>query len=143
MIMHNINRQKGFTLVEVLIAVALLSIAVLGAAAMQIASTGGNSNAIRLTTAVAWNSDTLETLMSTPYADIEDVNIDGAAGLDNTDVVGSLADGTAVQGDYTVFWNVVDDYPIIGTKTIRVITQRRDKGILKSVTQDFTMMEPI
>ncbi len=150
MIMKKDNSQNGFTLIEVLIAIALLTIGILGAATMQIAAIDGNNTAIRLTGAATWGEDTLETFMGLPYAHadlVDDSNAGanaGVTGLDNTDVAGSLADGgPLVQDDFTVFWNVADNYPVFGTKTIRVIVQRRDKGLLKTVTQDFTRMEPI
>lgn len=150
MIMKKTNSQNGFTLIEVLVAIALLTIGILGAATMQIAAIDGNSTAIRLTEAATWGEDTLETFMGLPYAHadlVDDSNAGanaGVTGLDNTDVAGSLADGgPLVQDDFTVFWNVADNYPVFGTKTIRVIVQRRDKGLLKTITQDFTRMEPI
>jgi len=150
MMMKKTNSQNGFTLIEVLVAIALLTIGILGAATMQIAAIDGNNMAIRLTGAATWGEDTLETFMGLPYAHadlVDDSNAGanaGVTGLDNTDVAGSLADGgPVVQDGFTVFWNVADNYPVFGTKTIRVIVQRRDKGLLKTVTQDFTRMEPI
>ncbi|MBV5327054.1 MAG: prepilin-type N-terminal cleavage/methylation domain-containing protein [Chlorobium sp.] len=144
------NSQNGFTLIEVLVAIALLTIGILGAATMQIASIDGNNTAMRLTGAVTWGEDELETLMGLPYAhaDLDDDSNAGAnagvTGLDNTDVAGSLADGgPVVQDNFTVFWNVADDYPVFGTKTLRVIVRRNDKGVIKTVTQDFTKMRPI
>lgn len=140
------NCQHGFTLIEVLIAIVVLTIGILGAATMQIAAIDGNSTAIRLTGAITWGEDRLETLMGLPFAqaDLVDDGNDGVNGLDKTDVVGNLADGGPdVQGVFTVFWNVADNYPVFGTKTIRVIVQRREKGMLRTVTQDFIRMEPI
>lgn len=144
------NNQKGFTLIEVLIAITLLVIGILGAASMQIASIGGNRHAIRVTTAATWAGDKLEALMALPYthADLTDDSNSGAnagvTGLNNTDAAGSLADGGPIlKGDYTLFWNVAENYPLTGCKTIRVLVQRSDKGVVKTVTQDFTKMEPI
>ena len=150
------NSQNGFTLIEVMIAIALLTIGILGAAAMQISSIGGNNLASRLTSAANWASDTHETLMALPYTVavtdplLLDNNANGFAGLDNT-----VADPTAIppipqadggplsQGDYTIFWNVADDYPIVNCKTIRVLVRRNDKGIIKTVSQNFTKMRAI
>jgi prepilin-type N-terminal cleavage/methylation domain-containing protein len=154
MIMEKNNSQNGFTLIEVLIAIALLTIGILGAATMQIASIGGNSLAIRLTSAATWASDTQETLMALPYTApgastptdpmLADDNNNGYAGLDDTDTAGSPADGgPVVQGDYIIFWNVADNYPINNCKTIRVLVRRNDKGIMKTVTQTFTKMRAI
>jgi prepilin-type N-terminal cleavage/methylation domain-containing protein len=150
MIMKKDNSQNGFTLIEVLIAIALLTIGILGAATMQIAAIDGNSTAIRLTEAATWAEDELETLMGRSYTDPDlrdnsntGVNA-GVTGLNNTDVVGSLADGgPVIQNNFTIFWNAADNYPVLGTKTIRVIVRRNDKGIVKTVTRDFIMKEPI
>ena len=150
MIMKKNNFQNGFTLIEVAISILMLTIGILGAMVMQTAAIRGNSTAIHLTGATNAASDRQETLMALSYdaAALMDVNNAGSnagvTGLDNTDVAGSLADGGPVtQGDFTVFWNVADNYPIFGTKTIRVIVQRLDKGELKTITLDFTKMEPI
>ncbi len=43
--MKNNNNQDGFTLIEVMIAIFILTIGILGAAAMQVASIDGNSTA--------------------------------------------------------------------------------------------------
>ena len=144
------NNQNGFTLIEVVIAILLLTVGILGAVIMQDAAIEGNSTAIHLTGGANWASDRQEILMAMSYDDaaLTDVNDTGAnagvTGLDNTDVAGSLADGgPVVQGDFIVFWNVADNYPVFGTKTIRVIVRRLDKGELKTVTLDFTKMGPI
>lgn len=134
------NQQKGFTLIEVLIAMTLLVIGILAVASMQIISLGGNSNAIRVTEASTWAGDKVETLMARPYshADLVDTNGNGVAGLNDTDVVGSLADGgPEVNDGFTVFWNVADNTPVTDCKTIRVIVRRSDKGVSKTVSFDY------
>ncbi len=150
MIMEKNNYQNGFTLIEVVISVLMLMIGILGAIIMQNTAIKGNSAAIHLTGAANSASDRQETLMALSYdnAALMDVNNAGAnagvTGLNNTNVAGSLADGgPIVQGNFTVFWNVADNYPVFGTKTIRVIVQRFDKGVSKTITLDFTKMEPI
>jgi len=142
--MTAMNRQKGFTLIEVLIAMTLLVIGILAVASMQIASLGGNSHAIRVTQASTWADDAIETLMALPYshADLDDDNANGIAGLNDTDTAGSLADGgPMVHGDFTVYWNVAEgavDTPLANTKTIRVIVVRTDKGgWLKTLAVDY------
>lgn len=138
--------QKGFTLVEVLVAITVLTIGILGVAAMQYTSVGGNSLAVRITKASTWGGDSLETLIGRPYthADLLDDNGNGFNGLNDTDTAGSLADGgPVVNGDFTVFWNVADNYPIFGCKTIRVLVQRRDLVFMKTISLDFIKMEPI
>lgn len=142
--------QSGFTLIEVIVAMAVLTIGILGASVMQIQSINGNGFAYRLSTAVHWGGDTMETLMAKAYDDplLVDTSNAGAnagtTGLDNTDAVGSLADGGPVtRENYTIFWNVADDYPVFGTKTIRVIVRRVEQGQQRIVSHDFIKMEPI
>ena len=148
--MKNTTNQDGFTLIEVMIAIFILTIGIIGAASMQVVSIEGNSTAMGLSESATWGGDRLERLMALPYGDamLSDANNAGAnagiAGLDNTDVAGNLADaGPVLQGNFTLFWNVADDYPILGTKTIRVLVRRSDQGTIKTISQDFTKMRPI
>ncbi|OGQ98933.1 MAG: hypothetical protein A2505_03350 [Deltaproteobacteria bacterium RIFOXYD12_FULL_55_16] len=140
------NRQYGFTLVEVLVAMAVLTIGILGVFAMQISSVGGNNLAVRITRATTWADDTVETLMTRAYshADLVDDSGNGILGLNDTDAAGSLADGGPVTplvnglpGDYTIFWNVADDTPLTDCKTIRVIVRRSDNGVVRTVSFDY------
>ncbi len=138
------NHQDGFTLIEVLIAVFMLTVGILGTIIMQTTAIEGNSTASHLSGGANWASDRQETLMALSYDDpaLTDANADGQTGLNNTDT-GNPADGSVVQGDYTIFWNIADNFPVYGTKTIRVIVRRSDKGVQKTVTLDFTKMRPI
>jgi hypothetical protein len=64
----------------------------------------------------------------------------GIAGLEDL----APADGAEDRdGDGTndVFWNVADDYPILGNKTIRVIVAPPGNG--PNLSMDILMMEPI
>lgn len=151
MSMEKYSKQDGFTLIEVIIALFILSVAILGAASMQTTAIFGNNTASRLTGAATQGENQLETLLNLPTDDVTLTDVNSAApnggltGLDNTDVVGRLADGGPIVRDgYTVFWNVADNYPVFGIKTIRVHIRRTDNGgVVKTITQDFTRMEPI
>ena len=167
MSMEKYSKQDGFTLIEVIIALFILSVAILGAASMQTTSIFGNNTASRLTGAATQGENQLEILLNLPidpakgpplvkeglpkdeefwWTDFNHTATnEGEDGLDNTDAVGKMADwGPYVFDNFTVFWNVADDYPIFGAKTIRVHIRRTDNGgVVKTVTQDFTRMEPI
>jgi prepilin-type N-terminal cleavage/methylation domain-containing protein len=143
MIMEKNNSQNGFTLIEVLIAIALLTIGILGAATMQIASIGGNSHAIRITEAATFAEAKIEEFMNLPYDDPlldDDGDRTGKNGLNDTNVVGERADGgPEVHGDFTVYWNVMEtiNVPVDTAKNIRIIVVRSDKGIVKRLTVDY------
>jgi prepilin-type N-terminal cleavage/methylation domain-containing protein len=144
------NNSKGFTLLEILIALFVFAVGILGVATMQISSISENSHALRITEAATIGASELEGLMSVSYSDAsltDNSNLGtnaGVTGLDNTDQAGALADaGPVVQGTYTLFWNVADDYPILGTKTIRMIVRRNDKGVQREISQDFMKLGSI
>jgi type IV pilus assembly protein PilV len=150
MMMKQPFNQNGFTLIEVLTAMLILAFGILGVAIMQSTSIEGNNTANRLTAAAVWGEETIERLMARPFNHIDltdSSNIGanaGTTGLNNTDGVGNLADGgPVVQGNYTIFWNVADNCPVLGTKTIRVIVRRFDNWAQKTVTYDYIKMEPI
>ena len=61
---------KGFTLIEVLVAMAIFSIGILAVGSMQLSATRGSSSARLSTEAVAIAQDQAETLMLLPYASV-------------------------------------------------------------------------
>lgn len=151
-IMEKSNCQKGFTLIEVMIAIFLLTIGILAAGTMQLSSLEGNSHANRITQASTQAGERLETLLAKAYPqdvahldlDLRDINRTGLVGIDDTDIGGNLADGgPVINGDLTIFWNVVDNYPINDCKTIRVIVRRSDKGLMKTVAVDYIKMRSL
>lgn len=146
--MEHTASQKGFTLIEVIMAIALLTVGILAAGSMQISALGGNSQAKQLSHAVVWGEDRLEALMGKPYDDPDLQEKKAAAnviaGLDYTDIGANAADySQVVDPNFTVFWNVADDYPLFGCKTIRVIVRRNDQGNLKTISMDFVKMKNI
>jgi len=155
--------QAGFSLVELLVAVAIFTIGILSVNAMQITSINGNSTANRVSRSTNWASDKIERLISLDYDDaaLNDTDGDGTNqdgdgdgvddddgngvntdldnnGIDDDDDYGldhvsnnvTMADGweTSPDGEYSVFWNVAVDYPMPGTKTIRIYVTRLEAG---------------
>lgn len=145
------NQSQGFTLIEVLIAMAIFSIGILGVAAMQTSSTRGNSAAGRVTSNVTWAADRLETLMALPYthADLSAGNHSVAAGnlTTTTDGIDNNSDGRIDEagetGNIDIQWIVTDDMPMNRTKTIRIIVTRTGPGGNREVTLNQVVPEII
>jgi len=60
--------NKGFTIIEVLIAMAIFAIGILGVATMQISSINGNASVRKYSEAAAFAQDQIELLMSAPFS---------------------------------------------------------------------------
>ena len=96
--------SRGFTLAEVLIAMAIFSVGILAVGAMQINSANTNTGARIHTEESTWVVDQIERLTALDY--------------DNADLTDG--DHAVVQGPYTVSWTVTDDSPVAGAKRITV-----------------------
>ncbi|MGA1843832.1 MAG: type IV pilus modification PilV family protein [bacterium] len=130
--------QQGFSLLEVLISIGIFAIGILGASVLLINTIKGNAVSIRLSTATQLASKQMEEIMLIDYASLMDHDGDGLAGLDDTDA--STADGIrlnlkggGVGERYNLYWNVAENAPVAGTKTVRVIVAwhggTRDKRV--------------
>ncbi|MDY6844161.1 MAG: prepilin-type N-terminal cleavage/methylation domain-containing protein [Thermodesulfobacteriota bacterium] len=128
----NRKTQEGFTLLEVLIALAIFSFGILGIASMQVTSIQGNAYASGLTEAATWAQDRMERLTALNYthANLNDTDgDDGGPGVGGgLDDIGGNADYQVVQGIYTINWNIAEDFPLDNTKTIRVIVVWNENG---------------
>jgi type IV pilus modification protein PilV len=137
--MNVLSKSEGFTLIEVIVALAVLTIGILAVNAMQTVSVRGNSTANRLTTAATWATDRAEVLFNLEYDD-DDLMDDGGGAADGlaglNDATAATADGNALSpdGDYTIYWNVAEDEPMPNLKTINVIITYTGTGTAKTVT---------
>ena len=149
------RNQRGFTILEVLIAIVILGVAMFALSKLQTASIGSNYNSRRTSIATILAQDKMEELMNLSYTDsqLTDTennwgnnefdwsrdkdhdNSDGPSGAANPiDENGnSLAEGSA--GGYNRYWNVVDNVPTTNMKTIAVRIEWTDKST-HSVTID-------
>ncbi|MCP4605809.1 MAG: prepilin-type N-terminal cleavage/methylation domain-containing protein [Proteobacteria bacterium] len=116
------NRENGFTLVEIMIGIVVLSLGLLAIASMQMTAAKGNAHGKSITTAVTWAQEKVEYLMTLPYnhQDLVDTNGDGDGGLDDIEGAADHMDPSRDDGRYTIYWNVSVNSPISNTKKIRV-----------------------
>ncbi len=113
------SREAGFTLLEVIIAISILTVGLLAVASMQTAAIRGNDAAYRVTEGITFAQDRLEYLLALPYDDSDLSN-----GTGKTDPMTTPA-------DYTITYDVVNG-PIANTKRITVIASRNDRGATKT-----------
>lgn len=64
------NRESGFTLIEVIVAISLLMFGLLAVASMQVGAINGNAYANRVSEATTLVQDRIEQLMALPYGDV-------------------------------------------------------------------------
>ena len=113
------DRQAGFTLIEVVVAISILSVGLLAVASMQTAAINGNDKAYRITEGVTWAQDRLEYLLALPYDD-------AALSLGT-----GKADPMTPPPNYTITYDV-EAGPIANTKRITVIATHNDRGVTRS-----------
>ena len=101
-------QDSGFTLIEILIAIAVFAIGMLAVGSMQISAVNNNFAARMRTEATILASEKMEELMS-----LEDYN-DPLL----TDITHIWPDPVDPDAIYCMEWEVEDDYPLTSTKTI-------------------------
>ena len=84
--------QQGFSLIELMVAIAIFSIGVLAVATMQVSAISGNGGARKISDALVMAEDQLENLMALPYVSAE---LDPGLNPHRIDA-----------GGYSMVWNV-------------------------------------
>ena len=153
-----ISNQKGYTLVEVLVALGILGFGLMAVATMQVTAIKTNSRASNLSLGVTLAQAKVEELMNLPYSSLValDVDTDGTnqdADNDGTDDDGGnfglndtvdgggnvIADDSElnVNGRYSIYWNVAVNEPATNSSRIRVIVTWTERGKNKGISLDF------
>jgi len=163
--MTNIQNQKGFTLIEVVIALGVLSFGILALMLMQLSGIRGNSVANTITSESNWAADRIEQSLRLDFFDgnladtdgdgtNQDTNEDGIddnAGNFGLDDIGTStpagctaapADFCTREGLYDIFWNVAIDYPVIHSKTLKIIV-RQNQGKSNQVVFEYVKADII
>jgi len=113
------DNQSGFTLLEVLIAISILTVGLLGVAQMQIMGIRGNYFSGNTTAALTLAEEKMEDLLGKSYTDAELAG-SVAPGTDHNDANNPIDETGQAGGIYSRMWTVTLDTPIIGTKTVTV-----------------------
>ncbi len=155
-------RQDGFSIVEVMIAIVVLVVGLLGVAAMQTKAIQANVFAGRVTEGCAVSEAWMEWLMRQPY--------DRVAGLDNnaadtaaTELTVPCDSATALErfqtwglglfteeqlpnvraAGTTMTWRVTANYPLQNTTTVEIANSVVIKKIDESSPNTVTITKPV
>ncbi|KAB2891574.1 MAG: prepilin-type N-terminal cleavage/methylation domain-containing protein [Desulfobulbaceae bacterium] len=130
--------QKGFTLIEVIVSLAVFTIGILACYAMQLNSTVSSGRANSVQTSSTWATYIAEEFLALEYADPLLQNsagdaLNGLTDIDDTNRAGDTPDGVRYitrsgsvcsapsSADlYAVFWNVAENRPLAGLKQVRI-----------------------
>jgi len=139
--MNHIEKQQGFTLIEVLIAVTIFTFGLLAVASMQLTSVKGNFAARNISEATTIGQAKVEEFFTFPYAHndfISDLDGDGTLELEmdgdenNNGVVEDddvhTQNVAQSNGFYVYRWIVHDNDVLNNTKTITVDAQYTREG---------------
>ncbi len=110
--------NAGYTIIEVLIALAIFSIGLMAMGALQASSLLRTRNVAEKTEAWTILDDQVQTLKSMPfYANDNELDDDGDGTTDELteempDMVAGNHNANRLDGRYTVHWQVLNDQPI-------------------------------
>jgi len=124
---------KGFSLIEALIALFVISVGFLALGTMQIGAIKANTQAQSRTVAAALGQSQLDFLRTLPLDDSLLKNDNGSDLLDDGFINSNNPDEQLqdVQGPngqtFQIFWNLVQDSPVDDTCTVRLFVTWQDQ----------------
>lgn len=142
--------EKGFTLIEVMIAATVLSLGILAAAAMQINAIGSNTSAISRSNANAVALSFMEELQRVPFDDDALVDLDGgiaaplangSLGLDDGEALtpGIFPDLTVTPADQSILTaNFLNNFPGL-TNTYRIVGAGNNTRLVDEANREYLL----
>jgi prepilin-type N-terminal cleavage/methylation domain-containing protein len=135
---YSVDGDAGFTLLEVMAALAIFLLGILAVMALQSSSIRGNVRARGVTDISVYAADRIEKLMALPF---DDPNLvagnhapaQGGDGIDN-DFDGTIDNGAGETGPLVVTWFVTNDWPISNVKTVTVTVTNNHPNVRRAVT---------
>lgn len=127
------NNANGFSLLEVMISMAVFTIGILSVGLMQLSATNGNSGANQMSEALLFGSDQVEQILRWDYGDDRFKSTNDIAYV-LPDGSNFVADGHQADGEnkYNVYWQVTDDTPVANSKMIDLTVFWMNQGMLRS-----------
>jgi type IV pilus assembly protein PilV len=108
-----VKKSEGFTLIEVMIALVILAVGLLGLAALQLTAIKSNAFSSEMTYATMKAQQYAEVFKSLPFADS---NLTAGSHTDPTPP-------TSKGVQYTIKWTVTDNVPATDMKSISITVQ--------------------
>jgi type IV pilus assembly protein PilV len=115
MAVSGMHHSKGFTFIEIMVAISILAVALLGLSSVTAMTIKSNTFSKAMTTATTLADDKMEQLKKTSYANL-------ASGADSPESI------------YTRTWTVIQNSPAAGMKTVVVTVQWNWQGADRNVT---------
>lgn len=138
------DNKQGFTLIEVMLALMILVIGIIGVFGMQIVTVKGNASAISLSRAVLESAAVVDKIEAVSYSDN---GLDDATGASISDLFGSgeepsfestITYDVTTQNDLNTYFSLQhDDFSGSSCKVVQINSARRVNGQDKSLTNQY------
>ena len=123
------KNEQGFTLIEIMIALVIFSIGLLGIAIMQINAINGNASARMSTEAATHAQDQIERLLGLPYT--------------HADLSDGVHAATPLPGNiYDVGWVVDEGNPFANAKTVTLTVTKMTATLNRAKNVQIQFVKP-
>lgn len=125
--MNPLTDKKGFSILEILVAVIILGVGIMGLATLQSRGIRGNDLGNRTSQAIALTQDKLEELINTSRA----TTLSAGTTNDTNNPVDETGSG---GGIFTRNWTIQDNTPVTNAQTVGVTVSWNDVAGQHNVT---------